>query len=249
MQYRIFGDIHGCIDELESLLINLGYIIKAPNGDIGIVNSALSKKEILIFAGDLFDRGPNSPRVYYLIKFLREHLGKNRVITVRGNHDDKLRRYLKGNKVKITGGLEKTLDQFDFKNNPDLVAEVHHFLNKMPYFYEDKNLIVVHAAYSQSSILRNRERISLVGIVDNKVKDAQGFPLRKLTWIEDYEGKKPIFFGHTVHKEVTTYKSSKSYVVALDTGCVFGGALSCYHFPSNTYRQAHAAKVYYERTN
>jgi hypothetical protein len=61
----IIGDVHGCADELENLLKEVGY---------------LRGKDILIFVGDLVRKGPDSKRV---VKIAREL----NAVTVRGNHD------------------------------------------------------------------------------------------------------------------------------------------------------------------
>ena len=52
-----------------------------------------------IFLGDLCDRGPANLAVLRLV-LLNVHAG--RALMVRGNHDDKLGRYLSGRKVKVS---------------------------------------------------------------------------------------------------------------------------------------------------
>ena len=47
----IIGDVHGCVDELSDLIYEL----------------RLTKKDTLIFVGDLIDKGPDSPGVIKLI--------------------------------------------------------------------------------------------------------------------------------------------------------------------------------------
>ena len=74
MRTVIIGDIHGCYHALCSLLEK----IKPEPG-----------KDILVFLGDLFDRGPDSFSVFNKIKLLAECFGEN-FILLRGNHEDYL---------------------------------------------------------------------------------------------------------------------------------------------------------------
>ena len=69
----IVGDVHGCIDELKTLLASVQFD---------------KTKDRLIFAGDLIDRGPDSGAV---VRFVR--LGGYECVC--GNHDDKHIRFFK----------------------------------------------------------------------------------------------------------------------------------------------------------
>lgn len=72
MKYFIFSDIHGFYDELLQAL-------KENNFDIN------NKDHILISLGDEFDRGQQAKELLdFLIKMQKE----NRLILVRGNHED-----------------------------------------------------------------------------------------------------------------------------------------------------------------
>ena len=62
--FDIIGDIHGCCDELEMLLRQLGYRIDGL-GDTYKVTPPGGRKAI--FVGDLVDRGPRIPDVLKLV--------------------------------------------------------------------------------------------------------------------------------------------------------------------------------------
>lgn len=65
-----------------------------------------------IFLGDLFDsrcQESESVKVYSLIREAEEDLG---AIVLQSNHQNKLIRYLKGNKVILNHGLERTVEEF-----------------------------------------------------------------------------------------------------------------------------------------
>ena len=74
-KYFIVSDVHGFYNELKSALKKAGFKKTDPN-------------HILISCGDIFDRGPDSVKVY---KFLKS-LPRERRILIRGNHEELLRR-------------------------------------------------------------------------------------------------------------------------------------------------------------
>src|SRR5262245_48371341 len=61
-----------------------------------------------VFVGDLVDRGPNSPDVLRIVMALT---AAGEALSVIGNHDDKLMRWLQGRNVKLAHGLERTVEQ------------------------------------------------------------------------------------------------------------------------------------------
>lgn len=136
--YDIIGDVHGCLIELYELLSLLGY----KNHDI--LYKHPNRK--LIFVGDIVDRGDYSVETYYFIKNMVEN---NLASLVLGNHDDKLMRWAKGNKVKLTNGLDNTVNSFQ-KSNITKESIVNFFSN-IPYFL-NKNVIIVHAAWNNNLI-------------------------------------------------------------------------------------------------
>ena len=73
--YFVTADIHGFYDEFRAALKKAGFKVKDPD-------------HILIVCGDLFDRGPDSPKLYKFIK----SLPRSRRILIRGNHEELLRR-------------------------------------------------------------------------------------------------------------------------------------------------------------
>ena len=125
MCFDIIGDIHSCASELEELLNKINY----PN----------NRK--IIFVGDLFDRGPYPIETYKIIKEVINAGG----ISVLGNHDDKLYRWSKGNKVIQNHGLDKTTKAFD-----NIRDELKEFLEKFPHYKMIDDLVAVHAAWKES---------------------------------------------------------------------------------------------------
>lgn len=84
-----------------------------------------------ILLGDLFDSRideGDSAGVYRFVKKSQEDLG---TIVLRSNHQYKLERYAKGNKVFISNDLAKTL--VDFSQADIQIGEVAEWLNTFPY--------------------------------------------------------------------------------------------------------------------
>jgi protein phosphatase len=107
--FDIIGDIHGCASELESLLAKLGYRISWSNeGGRRTVTVDAPHHRKAVFAGDFVDRGPNSPDV---LRIVMSMTAAGTAYAVQGNHDRKLERWLLGQKVTVSHGLQQTIDQ------------------------------------------------------------------------------------------------------------------------------------------
>ena len=109
--FDIFGDIHGCANELQALLTKLGYRVEWSDdrGD-RVVTVAPPQGRKAIFVGDLADRGPNSPDT---LRIAMSMVAAGTAYAVQGNHDRKLERWLSGRKVAIAHGLQQTIDQLE----------------------------------------------------------------------------------------------------------------------------------------
>ena len=68
----IIGDVHGCLEELTSLLAE--------------VYSKTDTVEEIIFVGDLVDKGPHSVET---LKYVRKLSEDRKVTVVEGNHENK----------------------------------------------------------------------------------------------------------------------------------------------------------------
>jgi protein phosphatase len=105
--FDIIGDVHGCCDELEQLLQQLGYQIieKSSESDLGnFPTYAHPEGGKAVFLGDLVDRGP---RILDTLKLVRNMVLAETALCVPGNHDIKLLRKLNGKNVKITTDSNK----------------------------------------------------------------------------------------------------------------------------------------------
>lgn len=89
----VVGDVHGRLDLLDELLDEI-------HRDIARRASA---KTLLVFLGDLIDRGPNSAQVVERLREYR-HAGV-RPIFLLGNHEEVMLRILKGEAEHLPGWL------------------------------------------------------------------------------------------------------------------------------------------------
>ena len=73
--FDIIGDVHGCYDELTTLLELLGYRLEArtdASGESSLTVAHPQKGAGAVFLGDLVDRGPGIVRVLKLVMSMVE---------------------------------------------------------------------------------------------------------------------------------------------------------------------------------
>ena len=162
-----------------------------------------------------------------------ENVSNGHAYCVNGNHDDKLRRYLKGNPISISHGLEDTVKQLDLKP-PSFSAASYDFLCTLQshLIFDDGKLVVTHAAIKEKYIGQDSKGIRsfcLYGPVTGEL-DSDGLPTR-LPWVADYTGKALVVYGHEVIKE----SRLENNTVNVDTGCVFGRKLTALRYPEMTF--------------
>jgi serine/threonine protein phosphatase 1 len=95
----VIGDVHGRLDLLDDLLSKVGHDL----------DQQPERKTLLVFLGDLIDRGPNSAQVVERLR-VYSRPGVRKVLLL-GNHEEVLLRILKGEESLLGswlkfGGLE-----------------------------------------------------------------------------------------------------------------------------------------------
>ena len=139
--FDIIGDVHGCFDELVSLLGRLGY---AEDAEHGMLHPDGRKA---VFLGDLCDRGPKNTDV---LRLVMKMVSSGSALAVPGNHDVKLVKYLLGKNVQLTHGMDKTVAELE-QETPEFREEVKKFLDGLVshYVLDDGKLVVAHAGLKQ----------------------------------------------------------------------------------------------------
>jgi serine/threonine protein phosphatase 1 len=227
MSTFVVGDIHGRCAQLLNLLDMLP---RDPANDT------------LVFLGDLIDRGADAPGcVDHIRKLTRGN--PERVICLRGNHEQMLMDYLAGNSsiwlTPVTGG-ERTFEQYtgesvrgrreqDSEELRQLFEQkfpVEHleFLESLPFYYEDEHAIYVHAGLDEGKHPSESSPLSLLW-------------MRDMDFYKNYRGK-PCVFGHTptpllpLRGRLGRHGIYISHsAVGLDTGYNHQSPLSCLSLP------------------
>jgi len=220
-QTIIIGDVHGCLDELKELLDACAF---------------LRGKDRCILAGDLIDRGPDSPGV---VRFARD-IGAE---VIAGNHEVKLCRRqrhmmsmkmnpLYKNPMKPSEDQERTIEALDYSDIS--------WLRFLPTYVSlpEFNINVVHAGVVNDVPIheQTREVLTMIRYIDEKTDkmvpmEMPGFkqPAGSLYWADIYRGSTDIVYGHNVIdlvNPVITENDSGGRTYGIDQGCVFGGRLT-----------------------
>lgn len=241
----IVSDLHSCYFELCELLEKLGYNISYHSG-----KWIHPEGRILAFTADFVDRGQYPVETLKLVMRLIE----DRVAySVCGNHDDKLRRYLRDDlanqpiRIQINSELSRTLFLLNREErvNPGFKQKVYEFLCSLPYKLILDDVIVVHAALIPSKNAKVEREIALIGEVDGS-KDEKGYVIRKDNWKHNYNGpSKIVVVGHQVVEEVELFTNKYGKIIAsIDTGCYKGKKLSALRLPEMIVVDVPARKDY-----
>jgi serine/threonine protein phosphatase 1 len=245
----IFGDIHGCINELNELLNFLNI-------------SAMDK---LYSIGDLIDRGPDPAAV---VKRCYELSQQHHFSLILGNHEEKLLRYLRH--IENKSGLEKQMKGTDeFERLLAGIGQQEIDFLKSAYYsivLKEENITLLHGGISAKvkfpfpetySYLEHSSKkfkgIDLVTRVRYLNPDGNFVSLNEETaadryWAEVYDGSfGHIFFGHQPFMQETPKEFN--HATGLDTGCVFGGWLSAVVIENGkrNYVSVKANKVYAQK--
>jgi polynucleotide kinase-phosphatase len=239
--FDVVGDVHGCFDELTALLAALGYeVAEAPDPAGGpgyVVRPRAGRKAV--FLGDLVDRGPKVPAVLRLVMGMVE---AGTALCLTGNHDDKLRRKLRGNPVRVAHGLGETLAQLE-PEPPGFHERVRNFLEGLVghYVLDGGWLVVAHAGMKaawQGRLSKRVHDFALYGETTGET-DELGLPVR-FDWAAEYRGQALVVYDHTPVPEPLWLNNT----VNIDTGCVFGGRLSALRYPEKELVSVAAARTY-----
>lgn len=203
MRTIVIGDVHGCYEELKTLLSDLE--------EGGAYNKDTDK---LIFLGDYIDRGKDSRLVIELIRSLQKD--NDKVIALMGNHEDMLLDYYKGfNNSWLWNGHNETLNSYD--GHREQFEDDMKWMRKLPLYHEDENYIYVHAGVDVNKPLKEQDKNTLLWIRDDFIYSEKKYD-------------KKIIFGHTPtmylsedgDKPILTFAEN----IDIDTGCVYNGKLT-----------------------
>lgn len=233
----VFGDAHGCVDELRMLLDCVQF----------------SGNDRLISAGDLIDRGPSPVGV---IQLLRSLGGEG----VMGNHEEKALRYRRHSAKRAENpnyvnpmGVQHPDRLKQWNAIPD---EDWDWLAFRPKFIHiNKWWTVVHGGCEPGiDVELQKENVLMrMRYYDTAKKKmvsptpSGGRPDSCHHWSDIWDGERKIVYGHYTFDDVKVTHNT----LGIDTGCYSGGPLTAAEFneDNDQYKihQVASGKVYHPR--
>ena len=196
MKTLVIGDIHGCYEELQTLLDKAG----------------VADDDRIITVGDMVNRGPDSARA---LNFFRMTPGAESIL---GNHEHNHLRAWDGEKIPT---LSMLLARWELDDDYEAAIA---YMNTLPLFIETPDAIITHGFWEPGVPLEEQRPEVLLGssAVEMIFWDRYGQPWYELydghkpliVGHRDYSGgaMKPLV--------------DENRVWGIDTRCVYGGSLS-----------------------
>ena len=181
-----------------------------------------ARSDQLILMGDLVNKGPDPAGVIRAVRSLN-------CLCLRGNHEND---HLNG-----PAGLSKLKAESELTKNAMPLEEYAAYLAlaaAMPLYFENSDLIAVHGALDPVLPLDQQPADLLTG-------DITPPP----SWKDDINLGRPLVVGHKRYSR----EQAEPFIVegrfyGIDTGCVYGGALTALELPSGELWQVRAARDY-----
>lgn len=207
----VVGDVHGCRQELEALLTRVSH----------------RSTDDLVLVGDLVAKGPDSAGVVALCRAVGAR-------AVRGNHDEHVLRWFR---ARREGRALPSLKPHHQQVCDTLTAADWAYLDALPLWLRlegcfPRDVLVVHAGLDPRVSLEQQQPSNLMNMRsirdDGRVsKRIEGKP-----WASVWGGPELVLFGHDAVRKLQQYP----HAIGLDTGCVYGGALTAAVFEDGALR-------------
>lgn len=245
MRTIVIGDVHGCYDELMELLERLNW------------NPSSDDPDMLVFAGDLVDRGPKSQEVVAWVREAQQKYGFL-VQAVMGNHDKRYPRYSKALKRQADNSKNTSsmrMDEHKLAVFNSLAKEDLTFIESLPGYLRFGNWVVVHAGLEPKKPLHEQDLgkmchlryIDPITLKTKSLTKEYEQPEGTVYWTELYDLPYNVAYGHMVHSlsKPKIEKGIKGQIlVGLDTGSCFNGCLSAYILETGEVVSVKAHKQY-----
>lgn len=204
-QTYVIGDVHGCADELRTLVGQL----------------PLTSGDRIVFVGDYIDRGPCSKDV---IDVILELATRYEVVPLLGNHEAMLLDFIDrpsspfGGAFIMNGGSATLASYGDDKGEYTIPPAHERFYRELKLHHEDDEHFFVHAGVPDLPLTKldeRRHRMTMLWIRDPFLRS-------KYPWA------KTVVHGHTPVPTAEVHARR----INVDSGCVFNGLLSALELKS-----------------
>lgn len=165
----VVGDVHGCVDELETLYHQLDH----------------RPDDTWIFAGDLVAKGPHSKEA---VAFARQH----KMLGVLGNHDARWLKYWQTLNPKVLASHHRS-------HAHRLAPEDWDYIGTLPLSIRipSLNLLIVHAGVVPQKSLLEQKREDILNIRSVRADGSISFrAIDGEPWAAQWSGPDHIVFGH-----------------------------------------------------
>jgi len=237
-EYIIIGDLHGCIDELKTLLNKQGF----PLNEEGLLQiTPQNEHKSIVLLGDFIDKA-SEEKLTETIEFIHKnyaHLNKERkrFYLIEGNHENMVYRYITNDSTIIV--TPKTIRNKEKYYNTVALLEKNSHLKKLfmelyevcqPYFYyaydEDFSVTLTHAPCPEEYLRgESKEAKKRMMKCVSRSKNPT-MPLDELlpyTHEEAKDNQHYHIFGHLSQPNIRQYKNK----ICIDTSAIYGASLSC----------------------
>lgn len=233
--FDVIGDVHGCLDELDALLIALGY----EADDVAGFRHPAGR--LAVFVGDLVDRGPRNVDTLTLVMRM---VAAGTALAVPGNHDVQFQKYLEDpDSAPVAYGLDVTMREVEPQSIEFKRAVIGFFRNLPGHLVlDDGRLVVAHAGLAErfhGSDDRLVRHLAVYGVP--RGLPGGGDMATRHRWLADYAGGAAVVHGHTPVQSAVWRNNS----IDIDTGCVYGGALTALRWPERTLVSVDARDEYH----
>lgn len=148
MAYYAIPDIHGNYAGLKAA--------------VNDIMNIWSENDIIVFLGDYVDRGPDSKGVLLFLKELQEELGSDRIVCLKGNHEEMFLNWLHGENGTTY-----------LKNDEDL-STIKSFL---PELSKDYSHVEFHKIVDGDSDVDIKDQVRLIILRDEVIEWVKNLPL------------------------------------------------------------------------
>jgi serine/threonine protein phosphatase 1 len=210
------GDIHGCHEELTSLLARL----------------QVTASDRVILLGDLINRGPESPKVLDIVQ-------QYDCVPLLGNHELRLLEH------RRSGGTTK-LKETDAATLAALRPKDWAFLETFGTTHYEPSIdtVFVHGGFEPGLpwSKQSTEVVTRIQVID---QDGKGHKRADcptgVLWADLWSGPPFVVYGHIPRPDIYKLKWS----AGIDTACVMGGHLTAYVLPEKRFVQIKAKQRYF----